>query len=73
MSDENKLLEETIKKAITNINWKTVLDLIMCMGEALENFSKPFSVMELAIAVQHLIVHHVMFETRDLGVPKYAG
>lgn len=73
MSNEEHLAEKFVKLAVQTINWKTVLELIDCLSEALTKFPKPFTALELTVASQFLITHHAKFGVEDIASLKYAG
>jgi len=73
MSNEEQLVEKFVKLAIQTINWKTVLELMDCLSEALTKFPKPFTALELTVASQFLIAHHAKLSAEDIASLKYAG
>lgn len=60
MSEREKAKEIFVKEAQDRMRWDVIFELIDHLNHALGQFPKSFSAMELAIACQHLVIHHAV-------------
>jgi hypothetical protein len=58
MSEKEKARKLFIKTFYESLDPEVIFELIDYLGSALNKFGKPFSPMELFLALQYLVFHH---------------